>query len=430
LGGDIIFSALSEINFWKYNNARYAIESMIGRIKSRFQHARPYFGLLILDSSPADSGISVVNDFLAENPDIYSVEMAIWQAKGHKGDYFREGEFFVFIGDASNDPFILKDGQTIENLPAEFDKDKVIRVPEELRMEFTLNLERALRDQAGITATGFAGTFFKDKKRLSDAFNLPSHNNDVISVDFYDHSDRLMDYLSMSIRNIPKEKIIYLGVDIGLTNDLTGLTIGYFDEHVVPFPDKPSFTEPSFVINTVCGISRKQGQETSISKIKDFILELSESFEIGGVVADQFQSKNLLQDLSIAGIPTKKVSVDRTNVPYNYLKNAIYSNRVSLPQSNRLKEEMSNLQYINNKIDHLSPQSNTESGGGKWSKDLADAVCSCIFQIYSDIGYSDQLSSKYSVHHAKNIISKMAEAHMTNFNLKNKIKTDISKNIF
>jgi hypothetical protein len=258
LGGDIIFSALSEINFWKYNNARYAIESMIGRIKSRFQHARPYFGLLILDSSPADSGISVVNDFLAENPDIYSVEMAIWQAKGHKGDYFREGEFFVFIGDASNDPFILKDGQTIENLPAEFDKDKVIRVPEELRMEFTLNLERALRDQAGITATGFAGTFFKDKKRLSDAFNLPSHNNDVISVDFYDHSDRLMDYLSMSIRNIPKEKIIYLGVDIGLTNDLTGLTIGYFDEHVVPFPDKPSFTEPSFVINTVCGISRSE----------------------------------------------------------------------------------------------------------------------------------------------------------------------------
>jgi hypothetical protein len=432
LGGDLIGAVLSEINFWKYHKAKYAVESMIGRLNARFIHAKEYFTLLVLDSSPSDTGVSVVNDFLEQNPDIYSVEMSIWKAKAHKNQYFNEGKFYVFTGDQSHDPFILSDGVTPEQLPSEIDKDKVIEVPEELRREFTINTERALRDQAGITTMGFGGSFFKDKDRLERVFSLPHYNKDLIEVDFYNTEDRLIDHLEESLKLLPKEKIIYLRFDIGVVNDLTGLSIGYFDEYSFPFgEDNKKMKEPNFIINTVAGISRKPGQETSITKLKDLVIELDKRYEIGGVSCDMYQSRQLLQDLQQLGIKTKYISVDRTNTAYNYAKNAIYTGRVKLPASKWLKTELKSLQYIDGKINHIAPGSEgTAAGGGRFSKDIADSFTGLLYHMYEDLEYASQLSNKYTLKRQSDMIESLKNINERPRNVLNKSQHDMISNIF
>lgn len=402
LGGDLICAVLSEVNFWdNYARAKGAIESLIGRVTGRFGHVRKYFTLIVLDSSPSESGVSVVNDFLSTNPDIYNVEMSEWKAKEHlPGRYFVEGEFYVYCGDQMNDPFVFPDSFKPENLDPKFDKDKVIRVPEELRVPFMNNTAKALRDHAGVTHELGGGYFFKDKSKLSTVFNLPHLNKDVIEVDFYDNEDRIYSQLDTSLSRIPKNKVVYVGLDLATSNDLAGIAIGYFDDYIYPFPNNPKMKEPTFIINTVCGIGRKPGQETSLAKIKDLIMELNKNYEIGGVSCDQFQSKLLMQELEHLKIPTKYISLDRTDVGYNNLKNTIYTNRIKLPSCKWLKNELTYLQYIDGKIDHISNANSggsTVAGGGKFSKDLADAVASCLLNMSEDLEHAASLSLKSSM---------------------------------
>jgi hypothetical protein len=159
----------------------------------------------------------------------------------------------------------------------------------ELFTEFRLNLELSLQDHAGIS-TKASNVFIQDREALPRTFKMPMRTKEVIEIDFYDRKDSIMNHLREAIKFIPKEKVLSIRFDIGVVSDYTGLAISYFDDWEVM--DKKNKTRvPKFCTPIACAIGRKQGQETSIRMMYEFIKDLSKEFEIGAVTADQFQSR-------------------------------------------------------------------------------------------------------------------------------------------
>lgn len=65
--------------------------------------------------------------------------------------------------------------------------------------------------------------------------------------------------------------------------------------------------------------------------------------------------------------------MDKTNVPYEMLKNALYDNRVLLPHHEKLLHELKTLEKDakTGKIDHLSTS----------SKDISDALAGVVYGL-------------------------------------------------
>ena len=155
-------------------------------------------------------------------------------------------------------------------------------------------------------------------------------------------------------------------------SDYTGLSICYFDDFVVL--DKKNRTQvPKFINPVTAAIGRLPGQETSITKLYEFVKDLSKEFEIGAITTDQFQSRQLIQDLKRERFNAYEISVDRNDLAYKSLKLAIYENRIQLPQSRLLQRELRELQYSRKngrgKVDHLETTATDMLTYGKGSKD-------------------------------------------------------------
>ena len=91
------------------------------------------------------------------------------------------------------------------------------------------------------------------------------------------------------------------------------------------------------------------------------------------VTFDGYQSADSRQTLQNQRFTTGIVSMDRTTEPYQYLRDAIYDGRVSLPNHDKLREELLRLEFDarRQKVDHPV----------HGSKDLADAVAGVVHQL-------------------------------------------------
>lgn len=89
-----------------------------------------------------------------------------------------------------------------------------------------------------------------------------------------------------------------------------------------------------------------------IFHLEEFILDLAKEWEIGCFSADQFASRQLLQDIAREGIPTRYISVDRTDEAYIMIKTYTNAGLIDYCNNGLLKVELSNLRHIGNKVDH------------------------------------------------------------------------------
>lgn len=221
------------------------------------------------------------------------------------------------------------------------------------------------------------------------------HSSDVIKIDFYDKTDKLIYKLDPYIREIPDDKIIYLHYDIGVVGDNTGLALAYFDKwNYFDKVDGSKFRLPSIIVPMAVGLNRYEDQETPIYQLEEFLYDLERNFEIGCFSADQYASRQLLQDLTLNKIPNKYISVDRTDEPYKFIKSESNFGLLRLPMNGLLKTEMSDLRRIGDKIDH------PVTG----SKDISDAVCGAVYSVYLDLEHASQLSNKYKASKISEVI--------------------------
>jgi hypothetical protein len=395
LGRAVFGGILDETNFgWtasRGNSKVYdAYIQTIGRMGSRFRDELGRIpGQLFLISSEKDE-----SDFLSEHVEAIRnsqksgsteyqstkiVDTVLWEVKRDVFSY--SGKTFpVFIGSHTQSPAILDDETTISH----YDPSRIIRVPIEHEKEFRLNLVEAIRDIAGVS-TMSRFKYITNYQYLSKSLVLVNATrNDHLRVTF-DDDDQIMDYVNVEIlktylhRNPFSPRAIHL--DISLGGDAYGFAMGTviglkevtkatpFDREVNP---RNYVKEPQILIELTFGMKRVGDAQLPLFKVRQFIMDLRDlGFPITHVSADGYQSADTLQLLKLKGFDTKLISVDRTPLPYQCLRSAIYEERIEMPYHPILERELKELRETSKGFDHNEGE----------SKDIADAVAAVTFNL-------------------------------------------------
>lgn len=411
IGDDVLFYSMSELNFVRRSVANGKITQAHHRNKSRYQKLLGYFPMIILDSS-ADAENSVVDEFINNNPydGVWVDRSSIWEAKAELGIYFNKGEFFIYKGDSQTRPHVIEEGEDTFGL----DQDRIVRCPKELEPDFRQNLIQAMMDMAGISVSQ-SENFIQDTSAIKRQFCLRDYVPNPIYVEFSDLEDDIMSKVEYAFQILPKSKIIFVGLDAAIRNDLYSVAIGYVDR-LFEVPSKVDnegnrIYYPVVNVPIVFGISRYATQYTSITHVEQFILAIRDKgYEIGAVTCDQYQSEQLIQNINRAGIRCYKISTDRTDVPMTRLKDAIYRGLIFAPDSPILKAEAIRLKIVDGKIDAAREEVN----GITTHKDFMDVVCRCYCSILDNRDLAVELPSNTSME---------AQIESTKQLMKNKDKT-------
>lgn len=388
LGQAVVGAILSEVNFQNrivdqaYNN----YTNIKGRMESRFlkKHHDSLPGRMWLDSSKYDQA-SFLQQYVknsVSDPKVKVFDYAIWEVLGHKNIYSGK-TFKVFVGDRIRDPFIVERPEQTRNI----DDALVIDVPIEYKRNFELDINNALRDLAG-KGTSSVYTYITSAEKIEEALMRPNPiSKDVVQLDFFDKEQTLMKYLdigSLTDRSLQR----FVHIDLGLRHDKAGIAMSHLagfveiTRHDVVSGGQYRIREPIIYTDFIIPISPTPGSEVPIYKIKNFLIELSTKVPLALVTADGYQSENLKQDLILAGIASKILSVDRTRNPYDKLKNAILEGRYNGVRLDLFQQELIGLVDDGKKIDHPK----------KGSKDCSDAVAGTVQDIYDNMSiysYSD-----------------------------------------
>ena len=397
IGTQLIYCVLSEIGFWKPQDAVEKMEEVITRYESRFKNKRFNFGGVIADSSAKDSDHGATQKFEESVPpsELFTISPSQWEVRP---ELYRESEgrtFKFFIGDNTKTPRVIEEGE--DPVKLDMDLDRIIDVPESARYRFLSNPVRNLQDLAGIPYTGAALFFGGDLSHVLKCSKIQNTVPEEIVVDFYDKSDSIFKQVESMVWRIPKRTNLFLHYDIGLQKDKTGVSLCYYTGEVTS-PDGNTMW-PTFKIPLCFVVSRKNGQSTSLDHLYQFIRDLVRMGYYITFSADSFASAGIFQSCERDGIEYRALSVDRTMDAGVAFKNIVNTDRIEMPYNNILLRECSEVRIVNSgkdgnhvKLDHPLISSCTEFDyAGKkdcpGTKDLFDAVCGSVFsclQKYSE----------------------------------------------
>lgn len=395
--GKAIFDGLMDEAAFGGNNLKEAQKTyneLSSRMATRFRSfSKKGFlpGHLFLISSPKEAG-----DFMQYRIDLaeknnskltlIKKNISSWDANPNNDS---DEKFTVYIGSETKEPKIYEEGEQ----PTIDDLDYLIYPPVSYYENFKTDLLGSIMNYGGIATLSDMG-LFKQQTALRDSFILQNpFNTDggVITLPFEKNDKQLMDFCNLEyfrdIRHPEYNRFIHIDAAYSSDSiDVYGLAAGYcvpvetdkytnteMDVTNIQDGDTFSKTDRMYFIDFAIGIAPEQNKEVPLYKVQDFIIYLIKElgYPVACITADQFQSKQTLQNLEVAGFETDYISVDRTRDPYLFLRELVYNKQILLPKNERLHRELSKLRDDGKKIDH--PISNG-------TKDIADACCGAIWK--------------------------------------------------
>lgn len=382
ISNDVISIVYSEMNFVRdFEAGIKLINQGISRIEGRFQKGLGLFNHVVLDSS--DSTVDApVPYFLTHHPkakETLVFKFAIWEAK--KDNYFHKFDpktkkvtFTVYKGDSEILPCIVTPETDIRKM----DPDRFLEVPNELLDDFKADIELALNDKAGVAVETTTQYF-------QAAYVIPHMKYDmqipeIITIDFFG-DESYIPIFEPVINRLPHDRCLFGRIDLGLKNDRCGFSLGYIEDLCPIDMDGVITFDPKVVVPVSVGISRYEGQETSIDKLSQLIIWIHSQIPFIKFTTDTFQSSAIKQKLIASEIPAEFLSVDRDTKAYKVAKQMIYKGKVTLPKSTLLKNELINLMDLGKKIDH---HQNLNANGdiGSNSKDVADSLAGLLATMH------------------------------------------------
>jgi len=393
---------LSEINVHK--DADNLINSALSRMQGRFRRGLGLFCHFILDCSDTtvDSPTERFTHKSAYSKEVFLVQPNIWSVKPWEFWHKNPKSFQVYGGDSVVSPHILQEGEDISG----YDENRILEVPMELYNEFTTDVNLALQEKAGLAL--ISGGMFFPEPQIKDYFTIPQLIQDTEVVDFYDDSQVIdIEGMRETIDSyLPDDKYIFVGLDCGYATDEYGIAIGYADSvSYAPIENNLNEKEVQDLyvkFPIVFGLSRKKGQVTNISKVRNFLYTLNEKHPIHTVCYDNFQTEQLTQELKMIGIKTRYLSVEKDK-HYLDFKHALCEGKIELPNNIRLYREFKCLKLMDgNKVDHSDMEA---VDNGKTStdsvnaKDQCDAVVRCFAMIRANLGDSLDVPLENSEYH-------------------------------
>jgi hypothetical protein len=437
IGLDMIGAILDEANFREtsaskdndYNVNKKVLRlysQVITRSQTRFIVNGVNHSLAILVSSSTHEG-SFTEEVIQKSKDDPHTKIfspSLWDVKPEA--YCGE-RFPVFVGGNNLEPFIIKSIDDVNivltafgkpNLP--FDKimdsnlndicsalpgdvkASIIMVPIEHEAVFNLNITEGLQSLAGYSIAAIS-KFFSNYSAYNNACTAgmvhPFIKDEIVlsttTNSFEDGYQPIKFYLKPDIVFSNKSFKHYIHLDLSLSGDAAGIAMAHISgykplytkkltDDQIKYGDEVEY-DASLPIITIDFMLRikppKKPNKISLPKIRDFIIYLKQGLGINIelVTADQFQSAQLLQELSDFGIRTSNLSVDRTTDPYFTLASLFDEDRIKMYDYKPFKDELFGLSYFagSKKIDH------PKDG----SKDVSDAVAG---SIYNAIKSSDK----------------------------------------
>lgn len=357
------------------------IDTAIGGMKTRFVHHGKNPTLLVLASSKR-SDKSFLEEHMkkklaSEKENVYISDGSVWEVKP-EGTYSKQ-TFKLALGNKYLDSVVLQDGEDINHYLAK-GHSRIIDIPIDFKADFLDDMDRALCDFAGISASSIskyingAAVMELVGNRIQNPFSREileigdGPDDDVQYYNFFDISK-----IDPQLRSKP----LFIHLDMSYTGDMTGIagifikgkkySVGELDQ------SKDMFYSLAFSVS----IKAPKGRHISFEKNRNFIYWLkSKGFNIKGITSDTYQSYDTGETLRAKGYPYSVLSVDRVDtnhvcVPYQYFKSTINEKRLEMYNDKMLIHQMIVLErnIESGKIDHPAGE----------AKDVCDAVCGAIF---------------------------------------------------
>jgi hypothetical protein len=393
-GYNILAGILDEMDSHKITKdkdyAEQGYDTIHSRISSRFidEDSGGHKGLLIcIGQMKKSSGFAAKKyEELLQDPKAYVVRQAIWESLGWKRFTRPDGTRDSFFYDTRRKQIIPSGVAGVISNP------NVMEIPTAYRKNFENAPEKALRDLAGIPpATNDPFISLADKVDACVAKWKERTGTDESPVD--DNPTRPAFREWFRAENDPRKRALHLDIAYSAEGDAAGIAMGYVDQVVEIDGEK----KPYIVYDCIIRIKAAPGTEIMISDLRRYIYDLRYElgFKIKDVTMDGFQSTDTMQQLRKKKFTVTPLSVDKSTLPYEDLREAIYEERIEFPpyitylnkgDTKRVEiavQELLQLQHDGKKVDH-------PVGG---SKDVADAMAGVCSTLMGDRQYRKNVSS-------------------------------------
>jgi hypothetical protein len=386
IGQNVFGGIIDEVNFMAvieggknagedgtYDQAVALYNSISKRRKSRFGVMGKVPGMLCIVSSRRYPGqFTDIKEAEARadiikygRSTIFVYDKRTWEIKP-PGSFMSE-TFSVFIGDDSRRPRLLEAAE-VPTLGKSYE-GLVVQIPMDFIDDFQRDILSSLRDIAGV-ATLAKHPFIVDREKIKGAMRKTNIAFQRETVDF---SETQLSIIASEFYkpHLPR----FFHCDLAITGDSAGFCIGT----VIGFKTMSSVTGaveqlPIIHIDALLEIAPPKGGEIKLFKVRDIIHTLRQlKINVRWGTFDQFQSRDSMQLLKQSGLAVGYQSVDINTTPYDFVKNALYDERLSLPMHSRCAIELASLEKLvkKNKVDH-------PPGG---SKDVADALAGVVYGL-------------------------------------------------
>lgn len=397
LGECIVAAQLSELGSAKsQGHAAELFNKVMARISGRINNSKNVFTLVVVDSQIEKNSEAICENILFNSSwrdKTFFVNAPIWKVK--PWEFISGKTFYCYAGDNLRTPFVLNEGEKPEDLEdLTIDKDKIIEAPIELKSEALSDIYLFIAEKAAIRVNS-SNVFFPDRQTVISKFDLENIFDDIYTFDFYDKTSYFNIFKDRLLSVLPEDRKVFVRLDLGLTKDMCGVSIGYCDSgHYIDGKNGKVF-KCDYYLPFCIGIRAKSGQENNIISICDFIITLSKFREIGFVSTDTYQSRAIKQTMLEAGLECDFLSMDDKRQDYYTLyKNLLLQGSVHLPKNSQLLSEHLALQREDGKVDHPKSSmpyvkffSNGEAkatGDSIYSgKDISDAVSGNVVIMYN-----------------------------------------------
>lgn len=343
-------------------------------------------------------------EFLADPKNSYVCRMTLWESYGWESIDPLTKKPRYLLENGKHDSFwydpkrrTMLPGSIVELLNEE-NRSSLIEIPTAYRRDFENKPEMALRDLAGIppaVSDPFISLVDKIelcrnrwidryKKGLGLGQPLSPVGTNPSRVDFEKWFQGNAD---------PRRRVLHLDNAYSANGDALGMAMG----HVESIVEKDGENKPYIVIDFVARIKASAGTEIMFSDVRRIIYFLRDDlgFRLKKITMDGFQSTDTRQQLRKKRFDVEAVSVDKSTLPYEDLREAIYEERIEFPpyitylrkgdDTTReiLVKELMELSDVGGKVDHPV----------NGSKDVADAVAGVCYTLMGDRIYRRGLAS-------------------------------------
>ena len=391
IGRAVFWAFFDEISFQpnqdvakQKEKAKTLVNTASARMQSRFMKGEKNPTLLVLASSKrTDSSYMetfIENKKKQDSKTTYVVDEPQWVIRTDKDS---PNKFKVALGNKFLNSEVLPLGVSEEELTLYRNRGyKILDVPMGYYENFIEDIEIALTDIAGISINN-SNRYFNGprlaavkKEGLKNLFT-----RDVIEVgnDPKDNTQYYNFFDLSRVDPIMKQMPLFIHFDMSVSGDKTGVAGTWIAGKKPPVENQPPSKELLFKLAFSVSVKAPKGYQISFEKNRQFVYWLKEQgFNIKGISSDTFQSVDTGQTLAAKGYNYCVISVDRVDTdkickPYQYMRSAIYEERIEMYDCKLLTEEFLGLERDNNsgKIDH--------SPSGINSKDQADAVTGSVW---------------------------------------------------